>query len=478
MKMKLTDDFLAEKSKKLPDDILKTAADYQGSRNGNGTVKHVPVGRAYDSNFGSSGLMKAASIVLVAAIGMVAVITGITVSRSKKGSPGDSSESTASPEPVAVATDQKEPLTTHSPIDGLKQFEGWDRIDNWKLDRIEPYGTVPPEFQDIIKNNYFGSNVKAFSDRLIKTEQTLKASENDKNIARIIMTDLYGAPLAQREVILEDYCSISIETAIVTSDGGFLYVIGYGGYYAPQTGNDFSSRVIKCDSSGNVQFDTELDGIRGSALYYCIEEGDRYYFFGTNREYVYETRDLRDVHIAVLNASGELIKTRTIGGSKEDYLNSAGISPDGFFELSTRSSSFDGDYSGIGIYNSMLDDIIFSVDRDLNIVKKKVQDWRNPLDKTRIGENDGKAVLRSDPLFEGFDAGTPNVYIDYGDFYLIVSNHVTGPFPYQPRYLNSLLYCYETVYSAYDTNGTLLFRSAVDDFPYSEYLPEVFSSGQ
>ena len=169
MKMKLTDDFLAEKSKKLPEDILKTAADYQESRNGNGTVKHFPVGRAYDSNFGSSGLMKAASIVLVAAIGMVAVITGISVSRSKKGSPGDSSESTASPEPVAVATDLKEPKTTHLP------FDDWDRIDNWKLDRIEPYGTVPPEFQDIIKNNYFGSNVKAFSDRLIKTEQTLKA---------------------------------------------------------------------------------------------------------------------------------------------------------------------------------------------------------------------------------------------------------------------------------------------------------------
>lgn len=470
MKMKLTDDFLAEKSKKLPEDILKTAADYQGSRNGNGTVKHVPVGRAYDSNFGSSGLMKAASIVLVAAIGMVAVITGISVSRGKKGSPGDSSESTASPEPVAVATDLNEPKTTHLP------FDDWDRIDNWKLDRIEPYGTVPPEFQDIIKNNYFGSNVKAFSDRLIKTEQTLKASENDKMTARIIMTDLYGAPLAQREVILEDYCSI--ETAIVTSDGGFLYVIGYGGYYAPQTGNDFSSRVVKCDSSGNVQFDTELDGIRGSALHYCIEEGDRYYFFGTNREYVYYMRDLRDVHIAVLNASGELIKTRTIGGSKEDYLSSVGISPDGFFELSTRSDSFDGDYSGIGIYDSMLDDIIFSVDRDLNIVKKKVQVWRNQADKTRIGEKDGSAVLRSDPLFDGFDAGTPNVYIDYGDFYLIVSNHITGPYPYQPPQISSIWYCYETVYSAYDTNGTLLFRSAVDDLPYSEYFREAFSSGQ
>lgn len=471
MKMKLTDDFLAEKSKKLPEDILKTAADYQGSRNGNGTVKHVPVGRAYDSNFGSSGLMKAASIVLVAAIGMVAVITGISVSRSKKGSPGDSSESTASPEPVAVATDLKEPKTTHLP------FDDWDRIDNWKLDRIEPYGTVPPEFQDIIKNNYFGSNVKAFSDRLIKTEQTLKAGENDKMTARIIMTDLYGAPLAQREVILEDYCSI--ETAIVTSDGGFLYVIGYGGYYAPQTGNDFSSHVIKCDSSGNVQFDKELDGIRGSALYYCFEDGDRYYFFGTNHEYVYEMRDLRDIHIAVLNASGELIKTRTIGGSKEDYLSSVGISPDGFFELSTRSDSFDGDYSGIGIYNSMADDIIFSVDRDLNIVKKKVHDyWRNPADKTRIGEKEGSAVLRSDPLFDGFDAGTPIVYIDYGDFYLIVSNHITGPFPYQPREISSIWYCYETVYSAYDTNGTLLFRSAIDVIPHSEYLPEVFSSGQ
>ena len=471
MKMKLTDDFLAEKSKKLPEDILKTAADYQGSRNGNGTVKHVPVSRAYDSNFGSSGLMKAASIVLVAAIGMVAVITGISVSRSKKGSPGDSSESTASPEPVAVATDLNEPKTTHLP------FDDWDRIENWKLDRIEPYGTVPPEFQDIIKNNYFGSNVKAFSDRLIKTEQTLKAGENDKMTARIIMTDLYGAPLAQREVILEDY--YSIETAIVTSDGGFLYAIGYGGYSAPQTGNDFSSRVIKCDSSGNVQFDTELDGIRGSALYYCIEDGDRYYFFGTNHEYVYEMRDLRDIHIAVLNASGELIKTRTIGGSKEDYLSSVGISPDGFFELSTRSDSFDGDYSGIGIYNSMADDIIFSVDRDLNIVKKKVQDyWRNQADKTRIGEKDGSAVLRSDPLFDGFDAGTPNVYIDYGDFYLIVSNHITGPYPYQPPQISSIWYCYETVYSAYDTNGTLLFRSAVDIIPYSRYLPEDSSSAQ
>ncbi len=477
MKMKLTDDFLAEKSKNPPEDILKTAADYQGSRNGNGTVKHVPVGRAYDSNFGSSGLMKAASIVLVAAIGMVAVITGISVSRSKKDSPGDSSEIRSSPEPVAVATDQKEPLTTHSPIDGLKQIEGWIRIENWKLDRIEPYGTVPPEFQDIIKNNYFGSNVKAFSDRLIKTEQTLKAGENDKKTARIIMTDLYVAPLAQREVILEDYCSI--KTAIVTSDGGFLYVIGYGGYYAPQTGNDFSSHVIKCDSSGNVQFDTELDGIRGSALYYCIEDGDHYYFFGTNREYVYEMRDLRDVHIAVLNASGELIKTRTIGGSKEDYLSSVGISPDGFFELSTRSYSFDGDYSGIGIYDNLSEGIIFSVDRDLNIVKKKVQDyWGYPADKTRIGEKDGSAVLRSDPLFEGFDAGTPNVYIDYGDFYLIVSNHITGPFPYQPLEISSIWYCYETVYSAYDTNGTLLFRSAVDIIPYSRYLPEDFSSAQ
>ncbi len=476
MKMKLTDDFLAEKSKKLPEDILKTAADYQGSRNGNGTVKHVPVGRAYDSNFGSSGLMKAASIVLVAAIGMVAVIAGITVSRSKKDSPGDSSESTVSPEPVAVATDQKEPLTTHSPIDGLKQFEGWISIENWKLDRIEPYGTVPPEFQDIIKNNYFGSNVKAFSDRLIKTEQTLKAGENDKKTARIIMTDLYGAPLAQREVILEDYCSI--KTAIVTSDGGFLYVIGYGVYGAPQTGNEFSSHVIKCDSSGNVQFDTELNGIWGSAMYYCFEDGDRYYFFGTNHEYEYQTRDLRDVHIAVLNASGELIKTRTIGGSKEDYLNSAWISTEGFFELSTSSYSNDGDYYGLGINNSLFDTILFTIDRDLNIVQKKLLDWRNPPDKTKIGEKDGKAVLRSDPLFEGFDAGTPNVYIDYGDFYLIVSSRITGPFPYQPLEINSIWYCFETVYSAYDTNGTLLFRSAVDTFPYSEYLPEYFSSEQ
>ena len=105
-------------------------------------------------------------------------------------------------------------------------------------------------------------------------------------------------------------------------------------------------------------------------------------------------------------------------------------------------------------------------------------DWRNPSDKTKIGEKDGKAVLRSDPLFDGFDGGTLRTYIDYGDFYLIVSHHINGPFPYQPREISSIWYCYETVYSAYDTNGTLLFRSAVDDFPYSEYFPEDSSSGQ
>ena len=104
--------------------------------------------------------------------------------------------------------------------------------------------------------------------------------------------------------------------------------------------------------------------------------------------------------------------------------------------------------------------------------------WRNPADKTRIGEKDGSAVLLSDPLFDGFDAGTPIVYIDYGDFYLIVSNRITGPFPFQPLEISSIWYCYETVYSAYDTNGTLLFRSAVDIIPYSRYLPEDFSSAQ
>ena len=200
--------------------------------------------------------------------------------------------------------------------------------------------------------------------------------------------------------------------------------------------------------------------------------------FGNGPEWRFPITSLNKIYTTAIDVFCEFLEDYDVK-SKEDYLSSAGISPDGFFELSTRSYSFDGDYSGIGIYDNLSEGIIFSVDRDLNIVKKKVQDyWGYPADKTRIGEKDGSAVLRSDPLFEGFDAGTPIVYIDYGDFYLIVSTRITGPFPYQPLEISSIWYCYETVYSAYDTNGTLLFRSAVDIIPYSRYLPEDFSSAQ
>ena len=99
----------------------------------------------------------------------------------------------------------------------------------------------------------------------------------------------------------------------------------------------------------------------------------------------------------------------------------------------------------------------------------------------RIGEAEGKPVFRSDSVFDGFDAGLPTAFIDYGDLYLIVSLNVTGLRKDTPPYVNSIWYDEETVYSGYDKDGNLLFRASVDssreyatDGSLEETYPEYF----
>ena len=90
---------------------------------------------------------------------------------------------------------------------------------------------------------------------------------------------------------------------------------------------------------------------------------------------------------------------------------------------------------------------------------------------SRLGKKNGVPIYKSDSLLTGFDAGTPDVFIDYGDFYLIVSSNNTGVYEKTPPMISSIWYYTESVYSAYDYSGNLIFK-----FSFNSRLKIISSS--
>ena len=110
---------------------------------------------------------------------------------------------------------------------------------------------------------------------------------------------------------------------------------------------------------------------------------------------------------------------------------------------------------------------------NFEIIEKKKESGRDYFDD-KIGEKDGLPVYKSSVYLKNFDAGTPHAFIDYGDYYLIISENVTSEYENTPPMVSSIWYYTETVYSAYDYNGDLLFRTAVDSSPDFDVLAESF----
>lgn len=334
-----------------------------------------------------------------------------------------------------------------------------------ELKAVEHTGQLSEEFAEIVENNLF-SNVTAFDGRLLKTEICDYNEENHIMEQRVWMMDLYGKELASYTCIADD--AYSVQTLVATADGGFLFVLGLDERYRDgqwTTEMGFDSRVIKCDSQGNIQFDTAFEGIEGRALKFCFEKDEKYYFFGeveTPETKTVGVGSPSDIYMAMLDQDGKLLKTNLIAGSDFDNLYHAEMTDDGFL-LSILAQSDDGDFAGSasGGYGV---NWVFTVDDELQILQREKKTGREFSDY-RIGEKEGKAVHKSDPLFDGFDAGYVQAYIDYGDFYLIVSENNTGVYENTPGMISSIWYYKETVYSAYDNSGKLILRTAVDSSP-------------
>lgn len=340
---------------------------------------------------------------------------------------------------------------------------------------VAQVGQIPDNFTRIVENNLF-DGVIAFENRLLNAE-IVEANEEHRTVTHHIqMMDLYGNNLATYICNFNDAYHVSTLTA--TQDGGFLFVLGFSDYAYDQntwaSDNGFASRIIKCDENGNLLFDTPLDGVEGKALKYCFEVNERFYFFGT-----IETPETKingvsspsDIYMVVLDSSGTVVNTQMIAGSDFDSLEAAEITENGFV-LSISAQSDDGDFAG-SQSNGYPEDWIFTVNYDLEITGKEIKTGRDYFD-SRLGEKNGVPIYKSDSLLTGFDVGTPDVFIDYGDFYLIVSSNNTGVYEKTPPVISSIWYYTESVYSAYDYSGNLIFRASVDSSPDYDALVQKF----
>ena len=333
------------------------------------------------------------------------------------------------------------------------------------LKPIEHVNTVPVEFEKIISDNVF-DGITAFSDRILKAEETMHNDDLRTAEYKVTMMDLYGKILAEYRFTSND--AYHITTLSVTNDGGFIFALGFRDYaysqYTWASDNGFASRVIKCDGNGNLQFDTSLNGIEGDALSYCFETDGKYYLFGTHRDQLkWHEYGETDIYSVIIGQNGETIKSKLLRGSDFDSLINAEKSDTGFL-LSIRSQSDDGDFYVSDPDNLKVRRWVIELNQNFGITEKKIADGREYYD-SKIGEKNGDPIYVYDFTSGGFDAGLPTSYIDYGDFYLIVSQNNTGVYEHTPPQVSAIWYYTETVYSAYDQDGKLIFRSSIDSSP-------------
>lgn len=332
--------------------------------------------------------------------------------------------------------------------------------------KVEQVGEVPKELRNVVENNLF-HYVTAFEDRVLKAEMISSDEESRTVVYNVQMLDLYGNELASYTCQSDE--TYYVDTLTATSDGGFLFVLGFSdrtygdNEWASEKG--FASRVIKCGASGEVQFDTDFESVEGEALSYCFETDNKYYLFGTRETPETKTQGIfspTDIYMTILDSKGKVIKTATIGGTDYDSLSIAKVNGDNFV-LWCSSQSDDGDFSAENADGYPIGYVI-TVNSELEITEKKQLDSLN-FSSDGIGKSNGRAIYPDDDLFNNFDAGSLSSYIEYEDFYLIVSENQTGVYEKTPEFISSIWYYTETVYSGYDYDGELLFRASVDSTP-------------
>lgn len=313
---------------------------------------------------------------------------------------------------------------------------------------VNSVGKVPDDFSTIVEENLFYSAV-AFSDRVLRYESTSGGY-------CVKMYDFYGNTLASYLCTAETATRIQGLTA--TSDGGFLFALGFNDFVSKDgtwaSENGVYSRIIKCDDKGNLLWDIRLENYKSGMLQDCIEKDGVYYFFGDQETPETDTVGVyspTDIHIMKLSSDGVVLQTATISGSDYDSLTYV-KEQDGKFEMYCHTQSSDGDFPSSGGWKIV-------ADADLKILgmesaESSYYDY--------IGTINGQRILTTEDVVKNFTDGSLTAVLDYGDFYLTVSENITGIYEKTPTMISATWHYTETVYGAYDKEGNIIWKKAVD----------------
>ncbi len=324
--------------------------------------------------------------------------------------------------------------------------------------KVEPVGEVPAELSRVVEKNLF-KDADAVDGKVFMLDVISADEKNGRYEKRLIMTDAYGAELLRYDFVssaamYNDYYKPS-------SDGGVILTDTDEG----QNGGEPKLTVTKLDSKGNKVYETEIASPGKTVVEVALEKDGRLYLFCT------ELKDLRkstwdvyadsDIFTAMLDENGAVVKTRRYSGSDRDDLYYAEATDNGF-RLYVASSSYDGDFEREE--SPFIEESDYIIETDLELNKTGMVKTKTPEDYPLsgvIGEEDGGPVRCYDSMFDDFDAGTPTLYIDYGDFYMVVSYNITWVNSFAPVFSLANNEHSETVYSGYDNNGGLIFRASV-----------------
>lgn len=334
---------------------------------------------------------------------------------------------------------------------------------------VTPVGNVPAAFEQIVKDNLF-ADATAFTDRLLKWEYT-------EHGYLISMYDFSGKLIASHSCTT-DIDTFHISSLIATSDGGFLFGLGFYDHYnadeqAWESEKGVYSRIIKCNADGQTQWDVKLENYTNQMLRECIELNGAYYFFGAQETPQTNTTGVSspsDIHMMILDTDGSIKKASVLAGSDYDMFYNVNHQSDTFI-LQCRSQSKDGDYSDANYDTAGMWEI--SLDANLQVLEMK-QIEHDCGDY--VGILDNNVIMSKDAILSNYPDGRVTALLDYGDYYLIISENITGIYENTPPTISSLWYYTETVYAAYDKQGILLWKAAVDSTPpYDQMIGQFYS---
>lgn len=325
---------------------------------------------------------------------------------------------------------------------------------------VAPCGEVPAEFQEAIDGGLL-KNAVVCQDRIFNTESLSTGY-------KITMYDLSFRELGSF-LYKNNIFHYRVGFQLPTTDGGMLlaanlydHYISEDSVWASELG--YRTEIVKFDARGMEEFRYSEDSSWEVDSLYETESG--YLVLGTVE--TPETRTLgvvspSDVYLLSINKDGTLKDRRILGGDNFDSLLFTEHEGETYI-LYSRFQSEDGTPKGSGYHKTVINEQL-EISDDTIIPEYP---------KESVGTIDGEKQYNGKGIFQDYPDGWVLDVIDYGDFYLVMSLHITGTYENQPLTFDSIWEYKEMVYSAYAKEGNVLWIATEDISPDYDALRELY----